>query len=201
MDNSDTLGILKQLEQGEITAQQADEKLNAPPVEREYTPRVEKTDAPGWVQRFWLYPLAAGLLTVGIGAWIIAGTVSTNVWWLLLGVPVVLMGAFILAFAAWIRYGHWVHINIQTTGRRRNQTIRVSVPFPIGLLRFALQIARRFKPRIRAKVNLQSSRVKFDAVWDNAEEFLNAIERELAEQRGISVDVNDRGEKVQVHIV
>ena len=188
MDNSDTLGILKQLEQGEITAAQADEKLNAPPrVERVDAPRGEPVRAPAWAQGLWVYAFVAGMIAVGIGAWIIVATVNTNALWFLCGLPIVLIGSFILAFAATMQSAHWVYVNVQSSGRRRHN-VRFGIPFPFGLARLGLWIAHRFKPHLRAKVNVQTARAEFDAVWESADEFLNAIERELKANHPLTVD-------------
>ncbi len=201
MDNSDTLGVLKQLEQGEITAAQADEKLNAPPpAERADAPRVEPTRAPAWARGFWVYALIAGMITVGIGAWIVVATVNANALWFLCGLPIVLIGSLVLAFAATMQSAHWVYVNVQSAGRRK-RNVRFGIPFPFGLVRLGLWIAHRFKPHLRAKVNVRTSRTEFDAVWESAEEFLNAIERELKENRPLTVDVEDKNERVQVYIV
>ena len=197
MDNSDTLGILQQLERGEINANEADARLNAPTVERNYDPRFEETDAPSWVRRLWVYPLIAGLLLVGLGAWIIVATVHANILWFLLGLPIVLLGAVVLSIAASARSGHWLYVNVKEAGRR-GHTFRFGIPLPLDLARVGLWIARWFVPRTRFRVG-KASRI-FDQ-WDDVNEILDVLERELNERRGVMVDVDDNDEHVQVYIV
>ncbi len=200
LENSGTLGILKQLERGEIDATEADARLSAPPqIERDNEPRFDATDAPSWVRRLWSYPLVAGTVLVGLGAWIIVATVHANILWLVLGLPVVLLGAFVLAIAASARSGHWVYVNIKEAGRRRN--VRFGIPFPLGLIRFGLWVARwsGFRPRAHARANRHATDFNFD--WSDADAFIDALERELAERRGMTVDVDDNDEHVQVFIV
>jgi len=52
--------------------------------------------------------------------------------WLLLGVPIVLLGALLLS-TGWIIYStHWLFVNIEGS-RKRHRTIRFAVPFLLGL--------------------------------------------------------------------
>jgi len=209
LENSGTLGILKQLERGEIDANEADARLNAPPqIERDAEPRFDETDAPSWVRRLWSYPLVAGTVLVGLGAWIIVATVHANILWLGLGLPMVLLGAFVLAIAASARSGHWVYVNLRAAGRRAHNirfgmTVEhfATATFPLGLIRFGLWIARwsGFRPRAHARVNGHAADFNFD--WSDADAFIDALERELAERRGVMVDVEDNDEHVQVYIV
>jgi hypothetical protein len=201
MDNQDALGVLKQLERGEISASEADARLDTPPfVESEDVSRVGAVEMPTWVRRIWVYPLIGGILTVLLGAWIITATVHANILWLLLGVPIVLLGTLVLAIAAAAYSGHWVYVNIEQS-RKRRHTIRFGVPFSMGLLRLGLWIARRTTPNAPAKINVSTSRVKFDALWEDSDAFFAALERELAEGRGITVDVEGKDERVRVYIV
>lgn len=187
MDNSDTLGILEQLERGEIDANEAD-----------YEPQFSGRDAPNWVRQLWVYPLAAGILLVGLGAWIITATVNANILWFVLGLPIVLLGSFVIAVSASARSGHWVYINIEEGGRHRHN-IRFGIPFPFGPIRLGLWIAQWFAPysRIRWHVNHGGA----DFVWSDADALIDALERELAANRGVTIDVDDDDNRVQVYIV
>ncbi len=189
MDHSDTLGILKRLERGEISADQAAARLNAPPS--------DGTVVPQWVRSLWVYPLVAGILLVGSGAWIIIATVNANVLWFILGLPIVLLGAFVVAIAADAPSGHWVYINIKESGQRRH-AIRFGVPFPFGLIRGGLWIAQCFAPYSGTRqMNPQGAR--FD--WSDAGALLDALERELRERRGVSVDIDANDKRMQVFII
>ncbi len=201
MDNSDTLGILKKLEKGDITAAQADEQLNAPPpVERDYSPAPDReTGAPWWVRRLWFYPLTVGLLIVGLGVWMIVATMHANVLWFFCGLPILLFGALIVAISASAQSGHWLYVSVKASKRPRH--IQVAVPFPLGLVRGGLKFARLFGVRPRAKWNVAHGQVNWNATWQDAEEMLVALERELREGRPVSVDVDEKNERVQVYIV
>jgi hypothetical protein len=203
MDNSDTLGILQQLERGEITPEEANVRLEAPyQVERMDTPVVELDAAPNWVRQLWVYPLISGLIGVGIGAWIIVSTVHANALWFVCGLPILLIGALVLALAATARAGHWLYVNIQESSKHK-RTIRFAIPFPLGLVRMALWFAKIFVPDAtrKAQMGFRSRNRDFKMDWADADAFLDALERELVEHRGVKVDVDDNGERVQVYIV
>lgn len=210
MENSNTLEILKQLERGEISAADAQARLDTvPEIERAYEPGFEETGATHWVedpatlsgtQRLWIYPLVAGLLLVGLGTWIIIATVHANILWLLLGLPIVLLGSLVLAVAASARSGHWMYVNIKQAGRR-GHNIRFGLPVPFGLIRFGLWIARWFvwNPEAKFRMNRHAANLNFDL--SDADDFIAALERELAEKHGVTVNVDDNDEQVQVYIV
>ena len=50
-NNADALGILKQLERGEISVEQADERLNEPPPVEPDSPPIPEAGAPAWFTR------------------------------------------------------------------------------------------------------------------------------------------------------
>ena len=201
MDNADTLGVLRQLERGEISATQADARLNEPPiVERIYSPDIDETGAPRWVRQLWFYPLIAGLLIVGLGVWIITATVHANILWFIFGLPILLLGTLIVSISASAQSGHWLYVHVNEGGKHRHN-IRIGIPFPLGLLRGALWFAKLFGQHPKMNVNIHSRKIKFDAAWTEADAFLTTLERELAEGRGVTVDVNDKDERVQVYIV
>jgi hypothetical protein len=194
MEQSNTLGILKQLERGEIDANQAEARLNAaaPAVERDYEPRFE-TEAPQWIRRLWMYPLTVGLLMVGFGAWVIVATVDANILWWLVGLPIVLLGTFVIALSASAPWGHWLYVSVQNAERH---TFRIGIPLPLGLARVALWVAQWVVPL--KSLRFGESRVGFDD-WNDITALLDAFERELNEKNGIAVQVDDE-ERVQVYI-
>ncbi len=200
MDETEQLGILKQLERGEISAEQAEERFHAPPdIERDYQPRAE--GAPDWIQRLWIYPLAAGLGIVGVGAWIISATARANVLWFVCGLPLVLFGSLVLALAAAMTTtGHWLYVDIQGRGAHHHN-MRFGTPFPLGLVRGGLWLALHLGAHPRAKFRVRGRTVGFDANWEEANAFLTELERELTRGNGVTVDVDDRDERVQVYLV
>ncbi len=200
MNDTHQLGILKQLERGEITAEQAEERFHTPPdLERDYRPRAE--GAPDWVRRLWVYPLMAGLAIVGVGAWIIAATARANVLWLVCGLPLVLFGSFVLALAAaTTTTGHWLYVDIQRKGPHHHN-MRFGVPFPLGLARGALWLAMRLGAHPRAAFRVRGRTFGLDASWTEADAFLTELERELTQGHGVTVNVDERDERVQVYLV
>ncbi len=199
MEDSRTLEILKQLERGELDAEQANARLNEPPtVERDYVPRIEETQAPRWMRAIWIYLLLSGFAITGMGVWIITATVNANILWLLCGLPILVFGALILALGADLQSAHWVYVHVAQS-RKGNRPIRIAVPFPMGLIRFGMEVAKIFKPNLRIKFGKHGA--GFNASWKDIEEFMRDIESALSKDGGISVGVDDQGERVQVRIV
>ncbi len=199
MEQSDTLGILKQLERGEITSEQADARLDAPTVARMDEPPMDLERAPRWMRRLWIYFLVSGLVGVGIGAWIIVAT-RTNVLWFLCGLPILLLGALITGLAASADSMHWLYVNVDESGRRHKR-VRVAIPFPFGLVRLVFGVAKLFGRHPKAQMKFRSATKNIPLDWADIDAFLDAIERELREHRGVTVDVDDKGSRVQVYIV
>lgn len=202
MDNGDTLSILKQLEQGNISAEEAGARLDAPaPVERDYAPAFEETGTREWIRRMWVYPLLVGLVIVAFGSWVIYSTVHANALWFVCGLPILLLGTLVLALAASAESGHWLYVNIQGS-QNHPRSFRLGIPFPLGLARVALWLVRLLglrPPSARIKVHGHGTRGSWS--WADADALLSALDRELQEHRGISVDVDDLNERIQVYIV
>jgi len=201
MDNASTLGVLRQLERGEISAAEADTRLTAPPqIERVAAPPFDQMQIPRWVQHIWITVLMAGIGAVLFGTWIVAATVRVNILWLLLGLPIVLLGSLLIAIGAGGFSGHWLYVNVEQS-RTRRHSIRFALPFPLGLLRLGLWLAHFVQPRPRARIRVSTARSKFDALRDDPDELIDALERELVAGRGMTIDVDDKDERVQVYIV
>lgn len=185
MMDSYTVDVLKELERGKINVEEANARLNAKLVNANAP--AFKPELPRWMRWLQLYAFVSGTAIVLFGAWIIVSTVHANILWLILGLPVLLLGAFILSLAAVFSSMDWIYFNIeQKWGRPR--TIRFAIPIPFGLIRAGLWIAMR--------VNRRNSR--FVDLWDNPDELLYALEHELKEGRGISVDVDDKRQHVRI---
>lgn len=199
MEQSDTLGVLKQLERGEITSAEADARLDASTVERMHEPPMDLERAPRWLRRLWLYPLVSGLIGVGIGAWIIVAA-HNNALWFLCGLPILLLGAMLTALAASADSMHWLYVNVDES-RRGKKRVRVAVPFPFGLVRLGLGIAKLFDRHPKTKMMFRSKGNDLPLDWSDLDPFLDTIERELREHRGVTIDVDDKGSRVQVYIV
>ena len=201
MENQDTLGVLKQLERGEISADQAQARLNQPPTVDVNPAPFEEPAMAKWIRRLWVWPLTVGVLTVVLGTWIIASTANVNVLWFFCGLPFVMLGALVIALAASAQSSHWIYINVENKKNRRERNVRLGFPLPFGLVRFALLIARPFVkyPNTNIKVGTEHSRVQM--TWDDSEQLVQTLERELAEGRGMTIDVDEPNERVQVYIV
>lgn len=201
MEQSDALDVLKQLERGEITSAEADARLNAPHIERIEEPPIEFERPPRWARAIWVYGLTSGLVGVGIGAWIIVAA-RANVLWFLCGLPVLLLGALITALAASATNSPWLYVNVDgVSKRKRRQRVRFAMPFPLGLVRFGLSLASLFGRHPKAKMTFRSQRHEIPLDWADAQAFVDTLERELREHRGVTIDVDDKNERVQVYIV
>lgn len=200
MESADELEVLRQLERGEINAGEAEARLNASPViERTDTPPFDRTQLPMWIRQIGLWTLFIGVLTIVLGTWIVAATVHANFLWLIVGLPIILLGSLISAIGASTFSGHWLYINVENA-RNRRKSVRFGIPFPMGLLRLGFWFAR-FAPAHSTRVHVGESKMNFNAVWENSDELFDAIEQELREGRGITIDVDDKDEHVQVYIV
>jgi hypothetical protein len=202
MDNAGTMQVLKQLERGEIRAEEADARLNRAPtqLERDYVPRMERVSAPKWAQEFWKYPLITGIGIVFLGAWVIAATAHINALWLVLGLPMVLFGSLLIALAASMRSHHWIFINVQHDGKHHHN-IRFGIPLPIGFLRGALWIARIILRNQKIRLGVNGRAFTGDNDWADLDELFASFEHEREAQPGITVDVDDKGEHVQVYFI
>ena len=196
MDNADTLGILRQLERGEINAREADARLYTRRVERTDTPPFDPIDLPNWMRTIWSIPLTLGTLVVLLGTCIIAATVHTNILWFLIGLPVVLFGSLFIVIGAGAFSGHWLYVNVESSRRHRHH-VRFGMPFPIGLLKLVLWFAPWAVGFSKDRIHTHD--IAFD--WDDPEEIVAALERELKAGRGITIDVDNKDERVQVYIV
>lgn len=196
MDNAATLGILRQLERGEISAREADARLTASsPIERVAAPPFDALTPPAWARGLWNWLIVGGIALVCLGAWIIAATLHTNAFfWLLFGVPFVLSGSLLLAVGASGMTGHWIYLNVESA-RKRRRAFRLAFPLPRGLLRLGLWLAQRVPARVRVNA------APCDALWDDPDELVRAFERELNEGRGIAIEVGEQDSRVQVYIV
>lgn len=196
MTNSETLGILKKLERGEISSAEADTQLNVPPtVERMDAPPFDRTQLPWWIQSIGQWMLFVGIAIVCFGTWIIVATVHNNILWFLIAVPIVLLGALITTLGASALTGHWLYVNVENTRKRRGN-VRFAIPFPLGLLRVAMWFMQWIP-----QPKWQTKNAQWQAFLDNPNELFDAIEKELRAGRGFSVDVDEKNERVQVYIV
>ena len=201
MDTNETLDVLKQLERGEINAAEAEDRLNAPPrVERMETAPNERVERPRWAQWLSLYIGGGSLVVVALGAWIMAASGRPNLLWFILGLPLMLLGSLVFALAATVQFGHWLFVDIQE-GRENRRRIRFAIPFPLGLARGGLRIARWFGQRPRASWNRHPRGRNANMDWAIADDLMKELEHELDSRHAFTVDVNEDGERVQVYLI
>jgi hypothetical protein len=208
--------ILTMLEQGVITAGEAAELLDAvsaspadPPGEgasagvpqavgeavRIHRPHADDPTTPDLerFRSFWRYPFyaAVGLLVIsGLALTLFNSTAQGR---FTLGVfcagsfLVIAAVAVVLAYAS--RTARWLHVRIQEADGDR---IAISLPAPLGLANWGIQIARRFVDNETA------------ANLDTAQTMIAALQHEMDQpgSQPIIVDVDDDdGDRVKVYIL
>lgn len=198
--------ILKMLEEGRITAEEADRLLTAVGPERsvgqvagdpvittqlEDEPGPTQADPPeyGRFRGLWRIPfiIAAGsLLLSGLG---LAFMYQADERVATLGFLCV-WSIFLLAFLATLlllfaRRAPWLHLRVQEQDGRR---FAISLPLPLGLAHWIIGFARAFVPDKQA------------AHLDTADAFVTAM-REDPNRQPIIIDVDDDdGDKVEIFI-
>lgn len=198
--------ILKMLEEGRITAEEADRLLTAIGPEQDVSlvagdavvtgaqaeePGAAYSDPPdyGRYQGLWRIPfiIAAGsLLLSGLG---LAFMYQANEGVAALGFLCV-WSIFLLAFVATIllllaRRAPWLHLRVQEQDGRR---FAISLPLPLGLAHWIIGFAQNFVPKEQA-VHLET-----------ADAFVTAMQED-PNREPIIIDVDDDdGDKVEIYI-
>jgi len=192
--------ILKRIETGELSAEEAVRQLNAlsqaPPAQAEPEPEmlrpkpeqvvsVPPMDIPKGFTHFWLYLLWTGVATIVLGAILLYAVYGAlaSVWLSLCGWPVFVLGVLVTAIAWWLRTARWVHVRV--TGK---ENVTISMPLPIKLTAWVVKVARPFVPQFKDT---------------GVDEVIMGLGDTLSKDgQPIYVDVNDdeSGEHVQVYI-
>jgi hypothetical protein len=202
--DDERMRILKRIEAGELSAEEAVQQINSlgqassaqPGQEPETIPPELEPDAakatpappmdiPKGFTHFWLYLLWAGVAIIVIGAVLLYAvySASASVWLSLCGWPVFALGALVTATAWWLRTARWVHVRV--TGK---ENVTISLPLPIKLTAWAVKVARPFVPQFKDT---------------GVDEVIMGLGDTLSQDgQPIYVDVNDdeSGEHVQVYI-
>ncbi len=198
--DDERMRILKRIEAGEISADEAVQQLGAltqspqPKVEPEpemLRPEPEQIvsapplDIPKGLAQFWRYPLYAGVGIVVLGAILLYAVygASASVWLSLCGWPVFALGVLVTATAWWLRTARWVHVRV--TGKER---VAISLPLPIKLTAWAIKIARPFVPQLK------------DTGVDEVIMGLGDTLDKDGQPIYVNVDDDETGEHVQIYI-
>ena len=202
--DDERMQILKRIEVGELSAEEAVRQINAlgqaPQVQAGQEPETIRPepepdtakatsappmDIPKGLVHFWLYPLWAGVAIIVIGAILLYAVhgASASVWLSLCGWPLFALGVLVTATAWWLRTARWVHVRV--TGKER---VAISLPLPIKLTAWVIKIVRPFVPQLKDT---------------GVDEVIMSLGDTLGKDgQPLYVDVNDdeTGEHVQVYI-
>lgn len=207
--DDERMRILKRIEAGEISAEEAVRQLGAlaqlppaqasaqqePPVPAKPEPEPlppepeprpsAPPDIPKGLTHFWVYPLWAGVAVIVVGAILLYAVYGAHgsVWLSLCGWPIFASGVLITAAAWWLRTARWIHVRV--SGK---ENITISLPLPLKLTAWAFKIAQPFVPQLRNT---------------GVDEVIMGLSETLGKDgQPIYVDVNDEeeGEHVQVYI-
>jgi len=196
--DDERMKILKRVEAGEISAQEAVRLINelgqSPSSEPEPQviepeasdePSAPPLDVPKGLKQFWVYPLYVGVGIVILGAillYVVYGAMGP--WgWALCGWPLFALGVIVTAVAWWLRTARWIHVRV-----RGKENVTISVPLPLRLTAWVVKIARPFVPQLKDT---------------GVDEIIMGMADTLSQDgQPIYVDVNDEdeGEHVQVYI-
>jgi hypothetical protein len=159
MDNA-YLKILQMIQGGVISAEEGARLLDAlepgpQPAgqpEGETSPGGDETAAapvgpPSWARWIWVYPLAAGLGLLAI-AGIVTGLMmreGRQLGWLICTLPLMILGALVMALAWWSRSARWLHVRVRDGEKR----INISLPLPLRLAAWGVRVARPWVPQLQ----------------------------------------------------
>lgn len=195
--------VLQMLQDGKLTADQAQELLSAleptsqPPNSEDQAISgeiIQPGDAPDMdrFRRFWQYPFfitLAVLIFVGLGLRsLYQSSAGAITFWFVCLIGVFILVFFLTLLAFMSRRSPWLHVRIKEKGSRK---FAISLPLPMGLAQWAIRFARSFVPDAE-QANL-----------DFAAEFLKTAQDDLRDPKSdplvINVDDED-GDQVQVFI-
>jgi hypothetical protein len=192
------LEILRMVESGTISAEEAEMLWDALEAGSEQVIRTTNGTAtgwevmadqvetwspkpPDWAQQAWLIPLTGGVLLValaGMANALLMGD-GSRLGWLACTLPLMLLGALVIALAWWSRTDRWLHVRV----RNHDTRFRISLPLPLRPVAWLARLVRPFVPQMH------------DIPVD---EMILAL-AEMEEEGMLGVEVNDDdGGEVQV---
>jgi hypothetical protein len=200
------LEILKKVELGEISLEEASDLLSAfeenhvvihtqpeviykDQIINNKTSDSEKKEKPAWSIVFWVIPLLFGvLLTVFSSTWLYQNYLSSGLgfkFWLT-WIPF-LIGVFLIYFGWILQRARWIHLNIKQPKGESPQRIFLAFPLPFQLIGFFLRI---FKGKLPSNVS-----------GLDIEELMVTIDQQLKKDEPLYIHVDDEdGTKVEIYI-
>lgn len=200
--------LFQKVERGEITAveaarmleqlqsetQQAEQGGNEQRVLANQEDAVDNVVSQGDLRRFgrftrwWIIPYTAGVLITALGAfWMYLGwnegqiTIGFWIAWF----PF-LFGVVLMALSWRARASHWIHIRINQQPGRRPERITISMPLPLGLLKWLNRsFGHHFPPEVRGI---------------DIDDLIDSIETSVTSDNPIYVWVDDDQEQQQVEV-
>jgi len=184
--------ILSMLEEGTISAEEAQELLDAvedsPPPPYAMDPDSSRPDM-DQVRSAWRVPFNISVIVTAISGSLLwrsrrASGLAKPLLRLFL-LPVTIVAGIAALFIYISKDGPWLHLRVQEESGSR---FAMSLPFPLHLLRGALRFAQ-------SQVADQDAQEKIDAAAD----FLEAVETADI-QDPLTIDVRENGESVQIYL-
>lgn len=192
--------VLQMLQDGKLTAVQAQELLEAleptpnepqEAIEGEIVAPVEPPDMDRF-RRFWQYPFFIALaVLIGIGFGLRSlyqASEGAMTFWLFCVSSLFVLTFALTALAFMSRSAPWLHVRVK---EREGRKIAISLPLPLGLAQWGINIARYFVPDAE-QANL-----------DTAGEFIHSARHSMNEpgSEPLMINVDDEdGEQVQIFI-
>ena len=194
--NDDRLQVLKMLETGQLSTDEAIELLDAL---NGKTPRLTETpathgdfreDTPQ-VGSWWLVPTGIGAVVMALGTPLLALGLSGRspvFWALCCGWMPFLIGLTVLTIGVWSRTARWLHLRIRNaqTGK---MTFAISMPLPLTIAAWVIRLIRPFVPQIQ-DIAVEEMIVAVRDGWSTGDE----------EPIFIEVQDDDDGEHVLIYI-
>ena len=189
--------ILRMIEKGTISAEEGEMLLDAldsgprPEDQLALEPdtswqpaaseaETRSTGPPAWTHGVWIYPLAGGIVLVGLAGMATALLVSVGTYgWLACTLPLMALGGLVAVLAWWSQRARWVHVRVRNQGTR----VRFSLPVPLRPVAWLAHLARPWVPQVR------------DIPVD---EMILAL-GDMEDDEVLGVEVNDEREEVQVY--
>ncbi|MGQ0600674.1 MAG: SHOCT-like domain-containing protein [Anaerolineales bacterium] len=212
MDEQPRLQILKMIEDGKLNAEDGIRLLNAlsgsaavaaaeaklAPAPEAIAPKSAPTAAAqspppdfAYWRSWWRLPFALGtaftviIAALAFWAWRAADNQLT-VWFGLLMCPLA-FGVLVMALALASRTAKWLHLRVNTGRDEFPRRIALSLPMPIGPLRWVVNLIAQFNPELQKR---------------GVTEMITALGSDLSSDNPLYVEVDEGegGEKVQVYI-